>query len=75
MVRRLLDRGVGEVRVLSRDEAKQDEMRRLLGDERVPLLRRGRSGLRLGAQGQPWHRLHLPRGRPQAGAVLRILPA
>ncbi|MET8308627.1 SDR family NAD(P)-dependent oxidoreductase [Micromonospora sp. NPDC005173] len=35
MVRRLLDRGVGEVRVFSRDEAKQDTMRRLLGDERV----------------------------------------
>ncbi|MEU7675306.1 SDR family NAD(P)-dependent oxidoreductase [Micromonospora taraxaci] len=35
MVRRLLDRDVAEVRVFSRDEAKQDEMRRLLGDERV----------------------------------------
>lgn len=35
MVRRLLDRDVGEVRVLSRDEAKQDAMRRLLGDDRV----------------------------------------
>ncbi|WP_328650005.1 SDR family NAD(P)-dependent oxidoreductase [Micromonospora sp. NBC_00330] len=35
MVRRLLDRGVDEVRVLSRDEAKQDAMRRLLGDERA----------------------------------------
>ncbi|MFG2009525.1 SDR family NAD(P)-dependent oxidoreductase [Micromonospora sp. NPDC048868] len=35
MVRRLLDRGVGEVRVLSRDEAKQDDMRRQLGDDRV----------------------------------------
>jgi UDP-N-acetylglucosamine 4,6-dehydratase/5-epimerase len=35
MVRRLLDRDVGEVRVLSRDEAKQDAMRRTLGDERV----------------------------------------
>ncbi|WFE61025.1 polysaccharide biosynthesis protein [Micromonospora sp. WMMD712] len=35
MTRRLLDRGVGEVRVLSRDEAKQDEMRRALGDARV----------------------------------------
>ncbi|KIR65975.1 MULTISPECIES: SDR family NAD(P)-dependent oxidoreductase [Micromonospora] len=35
MVRRLLDRGVGEVRVFSRDEAKQDLMRRALGDGRV----------------------------------------
>lgn len=35
MVRRLLDRGVEEVRVFSRDESKQDSMRRLLGDERV----------------------------------------
>ncbi|MGV9369222.1 MULTISPECIES: polysaccharide biosynthesis protein [Micromonospora] len=35
MVRRLLGGGVGEVRVLSRDEAKQDAMRRLLGDGRV----------------------------------------
>ncbi|WFF04009.1 polysaccharide biosynthesis protein [Micromonospora sp. WMMD964] len=35
MVRRLLDRDVAEIRVFSRDEAKQDEMRRLLGDERV----------------------------------------
>jgi UDP-glucose 4-epimerase len=35
MARRLLDWDVDEVRVLSRDEAKQDEMRRQLGDERV----------------------------------------
>ena len=35
MVRRLLDTNVGEVRVFSRDETKQDEMRRLLGDSRV----------------------------------------
>ncbi|MFV2100786.1 polysaccharide biosynthesis protein [Micromonospora sp. LOL_024] len=35
MVRRLLASGVGEVRVLSRDEAKQDAMRRLIGDWRV----------------------------------------
>ncbi|MEU4675436.1 polysaccharide biosynthesis protein [Micromonospora sp. NPDC023737] len=35
MVRRLLGRDVGEVRVFSRDEAKQDAMRRGIGDERV----------------------------------------
>lgn len=35
MVRRLLSRNVGEVRVLSRDEAKQDEMRRSLSDIRT----------------------------------------
>ncbi|MFI7551060.1 polysaccharide biosynthesis protein [Micromonospora sediminimaris] len=35
MVHRLLDRDVAEVRVLSRDEAKQDAMRRVLGDDRV----------------------------------------
>ncbi|AVT36128.1 polysaccharide biosynthesis protein [Plantactinospora sp. BB1] len=35
MVRRLLDQDVGEVRVLSRDEAKQDLMRHRLGDDRV----------------------------------------
>jgi UDP-glucose 4-epimerase len=35
MVRRLLDADAAEVRVLSRDEAKQDEMRRKLRDERV----------------------------------------
>jgi UDP-N-acetylglucosamine 4,6-dehydratase len=35
MTRRLLDRDVGEVRVLSRDEAKQDAMRRALDDDRV----------------------------------------
>ncbi|MET7751498.1 polysaccharide biosynthesis protein [Micromonospora sp. NPDC005367] len=35
MVRRLLGRDVGEVRVFSRDEAKQDAMRRVLSDERV----------------------------------------
>ncbi|MFG2057318.1 polysaccharide biosynthesis protein [Micromonospora sp. NPDC048930] len=38
MVRRLLDGDVGEVRVLSRDEAKQDAMRRQLGDDRVRYL-------------------------------------
>ncbi|MFI7432039.1 polysaccharide biosynthesis protein [Micromonospora haikouensis] len=35
MVQRLLDRDVAEVCVLSRDEAKQDAMRRAVGDERV----------------------------------------
>lgn len=35
MVQHLLDDGVGTVHVLSRDEAKQDEMRQQLGDERV----------------------------------------
>ncbi|MDP3968551.1 MAG: SDR family NAD(P)-dependent oxidoreductase [Nocardioides sp.] len=35
MVRRLLAAGVDEVRVLSRDEAKQDAMRRELSDSRV----------------------------------------
>ncbi|NBE84204.1 SDR family NAD(P)-dependent oxidoreductase [Micromonospora rubida] len=35
MTRRLLSQDVGEVRILSRDEAKQDAMRRALGDERV----------------------------------------
>jgi UDP-glucose 4-epimerase len=35
MVRRLLDHDVAEIRVLSRDEAKQDAMRRVLADERI----------------------------------------
>ncbi len=35
MVRRLLDAGIEEVRVLSRDELKQDNMRRSLDDDRV----------------------------------------
>src|SRR3989442_6542614 len=35
MVRRLLKQNVAEVRVLSRDEAKQDEMRRVLSDPRA----------------------------------------
>lgn len=35
MVRRLLSGDVGEVRVLSRDEAKQDDLRRELGDGRA----------------------------------------
>lgn len=35
MTRRLLAGGVGEVRILSRDEAKQDQMRRDLSDARV----------------------------------------
>ncbi|MFC7550574.1 polysaccharide biosynthesis protein [Plantactinospora sp. GCM10030261] len=35
MLRRLLDKDVAEVRVLSRDEAKQDEMRRAVNDDRV----------------------------------------
>jgi UDP-N-acetylglucosamine 4,6-dehydratase len=35
MVRRLLAAEVGAVRILSRDEAKQDDMRRHLGDERA----------------------------------------
>ncbi|WP_330476576.1 polysaccharide biosynthesis protein [Terrabacter sp. C0L_2] len=37
MVRHLLDRGVHEVRVLSRDEAKQDDMRRRVSDSRLKL--------------------------------------
>ena len=35
MVRHLLDRGVGEVHVLSRDEAKQDDMRTKFADARL----------------------------------------
>lgn len=35
MAYRLLERHVGEVRILSRDEAKQDAMRRLIADDRV----------------------------------------
>ena len=35
MVRQLLARGVGRVHVLSRDEAKQDDMRRAVADARV----------------------------------------
>jgi len=35
MVRRLLTRDVAEVRILSRDEAKQDDLRRALGDQRA----------------------------------------
>ena len=35
MVHRLLTQDVGEVRILSRDEAKQDEMRRVVGDARA----------------------------------------
>ena len=35
MVRQLLKRGIAEVRVLSRDEAKQDDMRRDLADSRA----------------------------------------
>jgi UDP-glucose 4-epimerase len=35
MVRRLLGQDVAEVRILSRDEAKQDDMRRALGDPRA----------------------------------------
>lgn len=35
MVRRLLDQGVEEIRVLSRDELKQHEMRNALSDDRV----------------------------------------
>lgn len=37
MVGHLLDRGVSEVRVLSRDEAKQDDMRRRVADSRLKL--------------------------------------
>lgn len=35
MVRRMLDSGIREVRILSRDELKQHEMRRALNDSRV----------------------------------------
>lgn len=35
MVRRLLDQGVGEIRILSRDELNQHEMRTRLGDDRI----------------------------------------
>ena len=38
MVRHLLCRGVGAINVLSRDEAKQDEMRRQFGDSRIRFL-------------------------------------
>lgn len=37
MTRRLLDSGCGEVRVLSRDEVKQDSMRQRIADDRLQL--------------------------------------
>ena len=75
MVRRLLATDIDEVRILSRDEAKQDDMRRELADDRVRFYvgdvrdsaeRRGRR-----ARGAP----RLPRRGAQAGALLRVLPA
>lgn len=35
MARHLLERGIGQVNIISRDEAKQDDMRRRFADERV----------------------------------------
>lgn len=35
MTRNLLDKGVRRINILSRDEAKQDDMRRAIGDERL----------------------------------------
>ena len=70
MVRRLLDRGVEEVRILSRDEAKQDALRRELADERVRFHVGDVRDPRSVEDAVAGVAAHLPRRSPQAGAEL-----
>ena len=75
MVRQLLTTGVREVRIFSRDELKQDDMRRALSDSRVRFYIgdvRDYDSVDRATRGR---RLRLPRGRAEAGAVLRVLSA
>ena len=72
VLRRFLDSDLREIRIFSRDEKKQDDMRKrydsaklkfYIGDVRDP---------RSVAHGDARRRLLLPRRRAQAGAVLRV---
>ena len=72
-VARLLETGIGEIRIFSRDEKKQDDMcnlcrTRLLGKAPVLLGRRAGAGFPSGPHGGGG--LRHSRRRPQAGTLL-----
>ncbi len=75
MAAKLLAGDVGEVRILSRDEAKQDEMRHRLDDRRLRFYLGDVRDTSSVEQAVAGHRLRLPRGCAEAGAVLRVLPS
>ncbi len=73
VLRRFLETEIAEIRIFSRDEKKQDDMRHqyrsdklkfYIGDVREP----GRAARRDGGR-----RLRLPRRRAEAGPLLRVL--
>ena len=69
---------LAEIRIFSRDEKKQDDMRHRLQETSPELA--GKVRFFIGDVRNPqsvrdaWGGLHLPRGGAQAGAFLRILP-
>jgi len=60
VLKRFLRTDIKEIRIFSRDEKKQDDMRR--------------KKLRIMSFRNPRDRFYFPCGRPQAGALLRVFP-
>ena len=73
MAKHLLSKSVGELRIFSRDEAKQDAMRHTLADPRVLSRRYPRPGV--GREGRARLRSDFPCSRVEAGAVSRVFPS
>ena len=75
VLRRFLATDIGEIRIFSRDEKKQHDMRLAYGNNRKLKFyyrRRAPAGEPAGRHDR--RRFRLPRGRAQAGALLRVLP-
>ena len=80
VLKHFLESDVGEIRIFSRDEKKQDDMRHALQARspeharKVRFLIGGRARRPERARRHARRRLRLPRGGAQAGALLRVLP-
>jgi uncharacterized protein YbjT (DUF2867 family) len=66
VLRRFLKSDIGEIRIFSRDEKKQEDMRSRYRSDKLRFI--------IGDVRDPRRRLRLPRGGAEAGAVLRVPP-
>ena len=74
MAGHLLDRGVARIHIFSRDEAKQDDMRKRFADSRLRFFLGDVRDYESVRRGTGRGGLRLPRRSAQAGALLRVLP-
>lgn len=80
VLRRFLTTDIAEIRILSRDEKKQDDMRHTYQElypqyaEKIKFYIGDVRDYRSIGPGVPRGGLCIPRSRPQAGTLLRVLP-